>query len=202
MVLIALLAWFALILQLCLLLQSGSPLSVPTRVVNFFSFFTILGNLLVALSLTVCLLNPGSKAAGFFFRNVPAITLYILFVGLGYNVLLRHVWNPEGWQKVADELLHLVIPLLYVIYWLACSPKRKLPWKAIWPWMVFPLIYLGYSMVRGALTGLYPYYFIDAVKLGYPVALQYIVALIATFFILALCIAGTERLMAGHKARP
>lgn len=201
MMLIALLGWFALILQLYLLVRSDSPLPVLTKLVNFFSFFTILGNLLVALSLAVCLLSPRSAGAGFFSRNVPAITLYILFVGLGYNVLLRHVWNPEGWQRVADELLHLVVPLLYVIYWLAFSPKRKLPWPAIWPWMIFPLIYLAYSMIRGALTGLYPYYFIDAGKLGYPVALRYIAVLIAAFFILALCIAGTERSMADRKTR-
>lgn len=197
--LLATFGWFALILQLYLLIGSDSPLSVLTRIVNFFSFFTILGNLLVALSLSVCLLYPGSRMAGFFSREVPAIALYILFVGLGYNVLLRHVWDPQGWQKVADELLHLVIPLMYAIYWLAFVPKNKLPWSAIWPWMIFPLAYLAYSLVRGAITGLYPYYFIDAGKLGYPTALKYIAVLVAAFFIIAICIVATERLLAQNK---
>jgi len=33
-------------------------------------------------------------------------------VGAGYTLLLRHLWNPQGAQKLADILLHDVVPVL------------------------------------------------------------------------------------------
>jgi hypothetical protein len=40
--------------------------------------------------------------------------------------LLRHLWHPQGWQFIADELLHDVMPLLFLGYWWFCVPKGTL----------------------------------------------------------------------------
>ena len=37
---------------------------------------------------------------------------YIAIVGITYSLLLRHMWNPQGTQKIADVLLHDVVPVL------------------------------------------------------------------------------------------
>ncbi len=70
MSLIAVIGWFALVLQLYIMLVdpalAGWTLAQITA--KFFSFFTILTNLLVALSLTVCLLLPQSGLGKFFSR--------------------------------------------------------------------------------------------------------------------------------------
>jgi hypothetical protein len=34
--------------------------------------------------------------------------------------------------------------------------KQKLAWKDILPWLVYPLIYLIYILIRGASFGVYP----------------------------------------------
>lgn len=153
-------AWFALILQLIILEDSIS---------NYFSYFTILSNLLVAVSLTKELFAP---ATGFGKKlSLPttksAIALYILIVGLVYNLVLRAIWEPKGWQLVADNLLHVIVPLFYVIYWVVFTTKNTLNYKDILGWTLFPLFYLFYSLIRGHFVNWYPYPFLDVAQHGY-----------------------------------
>ena len=62
----------------------------------------------------------------------------IAVVGLAYSILLRHLWHPEGWQFVADELLHDVMPLLFLAYWWLCVPKGTLRLKHLPLWLIYP----------------------------------------------------------------
>lgn len=170
-ILIAVIGWFALILQLYVMLNTNAKngIGVTSTVINFFSFFTILANILVAISLTSTIVFPKSRL-GFFFSKPAtqsAIGLYIIIVGIVYSVALRKIWNPEGLQLVADRLLHDLIPLLYLFYWLLFTPKKVLQWKKVSSWLIFPAIYLVYSLIRGAVVNWYPYYFINAQELGY-----------------------------------
>jgi len=184
MVVIAITAWFALALQLYLMLKRAPSIgfSATDTVINFFSYFTILSNLLVAKSLTVSLLLPSSPF-GIFFSKMSvqsAIAVYIFIVGLVYNLVLRNLWDPEGWQLVADNLLHVAVPVLYVLFWLIFTPKKILQWKNIFPLLIFPAVYLGYSLIRGSVTGWYPYPFVNADKLGYgQVAVNSLLVLLA-----------------------
>src|ERR1700722_9840931 len=110
----ALLGWFALTLQFYLvLLQSQAGLAMLGAVITYFSFFTILTNLLVALVFTAITMRPAAGWAQFFLSpSVQAATsVYIAIVGAVYQLLLRHLWNPQGAQWVADVLLHAVIPV-------------------------------------------------------------------------------------------
>ncbi|MEO5946218.1 MAG: Pr6Pr family membrane protein, partial [Chitinophagaceae bacterium] len=107
-ILIAVIGWFALILQLYVMLNTNAKngIAVTTTVINFFSFFTILCNLLVAFSLTFSIIFPKSKLGIFFSKPTTqsAIGLYIVIVGIVYSVALRKIWNPEGLQLIADRL--------------------------------------------------------------------------------------------------
>ena len=127
MILTAIVAWFALALQLWLMmrLRPETGFSAIEVVIKFLSFFTILSNFIVALSLTVILLKPQSRLGVFFSKpaNKAAVALYILVAGIVYNIILRSLWAPQGLQKIADELLHVVVPLLYVLYWFIFVPK-------------------------------------------------------------------------------
>ena len=165
MILTAITAWVALALQLYILINNtpANGMTPLQAVGRFFIFFTILSNLLVAISLTIVLCSPASVAGRFFARpsNIAAVTLYIFIVGLVYNLVLRSQWKPTGLQKIADELLHVAVPLLFTIYWLFIAPKVRLQWKNVFAWLVFPFAYLVYAMVRGAVEGFYPYPFID-----------------------------------------
>jgi len=170
----AFLAWLALVLQLYLMLVQSPPdaMAIAATVVSYFSFFTILTNLLVAVVLTLSL-NPSSIGGRWALRpSVQAGTaIYIAIVGGVYSVLLRHLWNPQGAQKFADVLLHDVMPILYILYWLIFARKDKLRLKDTLLWLIYPAVYLAYLLVRGSIFGLYPYGFIDASQLGYGRAL-------------------------------
>lgn len=159
----ALLGWFAVILQYFLMLNNGLA-SPGMSTVNFFCYFTILSNIIAALCFTGLLFRPSS----FFAKPqlLTAATVYMIVVGLTYNTILRPLWSPQGWDRVADELLHLVLPLMILIYWMIFVPKKDLRWKDILPGLIYPAVYCIVILIRGAFTKWYPYPFLDAAKLS------------------------------------
>lgn len=160
-------AWFALIFQFYLHINSEVA-SHAELLVRFFSYFTIDSNLMVAICATVIFLLP-KTAIGTFFKKpsvITAITVYITVVALIYNTVLRFLWVLSGWSSVLNELLHVVIPLLFLIYWIYFVPKQLLKWGNIWGWLAFPLVYICFVLVRGNYASFYPYPFLNITKLG------------------------------------
>jgi hypothetical protein len=197
-VLAALVAWGAVLLQLVLSLHLAveNGRGVVFGVVVYFGYFTILTNLLVAVSLSAPLVGPGSALGRFVVRPDVATTVAtaIVLVGLAYHVLLRRTWDPQGWQLVADVTLHYVTPVLFLVYWLFGVPKRTLGWGAIPKGLLYPLGYFIYVLLRGAVTGLYPYPFIDVSALGYGVVVVNGLGLLVAFLVVAaLLVAGARR---------
>ena len=192
---IFLIGWVALIGQLYLILLNRK-LSIPETILQYFSYFTILSNLLVTIACTVLLFKPTSTVGKFFYKptTLTALTVYITIVGLVYNVILRFLWAPQGLQKLVDELLHTVMPLLFITYWFIYVPKSSLKWNKVYLWLLFPLIYCIYILLRGALTGLYPYPFIDVRTLGYNNVFINIALLVIAFLFTGLFFIGIGKL--------
>jgi hypothetical protein len=61
-----LLGWFALALQYGLILAGDFDTNAITRTINFFSYFTILTNILAALALTLPIIAPQYTFGHFF----------------------------------------------------------------------------------------------------------------------------------------
>ena len=134
---------------------------------------------------------------GIYFKRpsvATAITVYIIIVGVVYNIVLRPLWNPQGLQLVVDELLHSVIPVLMLAYWFAFVPKGKLGWKQFLPWMLYPLIYLVYVLIRGSLSGYYPYPFINVESLGYEKVFINCGFVFGTFIFFSLLLIGLSKI--------
>lgn len=165
---ISVLGWFAVFLQLYLIIENR-VVSVPETIIRFFSFFTILTNILVAVCFSVLWIKPKNKLELFFLssKTLTAITLYILIVGIVYNLILRFLWSPTGLQKIDDEILHLIIPILVLIYWAKGVQKKNIEYKNILPWLIYPFLYLVYTIISGHFFNFYPYPFIDVMQLGY-----------------------------------
>jgi hypothetical protein len=159
---VVLIAWFALVVQFIISIQANEAKgqSLAFTLIQLISFFTILTNILAAKSLTIQLIATGSYWGRFFSKPSvqTAITVYMAIVGLVYWAVLRNTWKPQGWFKVADELLHTIDPLLFIIYWLIFVPKNSLVYKHVLNWLWYPLIYLVYILIRGAIYHRYPYY--------------------------------------------
>jgi hypothetical protein len=162
------LAWFSLIAQFYLIIQNRQA-DIPETIFRYFGYFTILTNIMVALCFTALLLKQNS----FFHRSATqtAITAYIFLVALIYNTVLRGVVKPEGFARIVDELLHVVMPMIFIVYWFIYTDKKPLQWKHIFPWLLYPLIYIVYTLIRGSFVHFYPYPFINVDKLGYQAVL-------------------------------
>lgn len=189
--------WSGLAIQQYLILYSRwmSEASLLGGLVNFFSFFTVFTNTLVAVVLTYALSVQTSKARDFFLQPwvSSGIAVSIAVVGLGYSVLLRHLWHPQGWQFLADELLHDVMPVLFLLYWWLCVPKGTLRLKHIGLWVIYPLVYFAYALVRGESLGLYQYPFIDVARLGYPQVFINAGGILMGFVLVSLVVVGLDR---------
>lgn len=191
----AFLAWLAVVLQLILMLENR-VFPLPETIVRFFSYYTILTNLLVACCFTALACKrfwakPTFLAAP---RVLAATAVYIVIVGAVYNIILRNLWAPQGLQLVVDELLHSVNPLYYLVFWITFIPKAGLKWKHVFPWLIYPLVYFLFILVRGAISGFYPYPFIDVTALGWSRVLLNSAGVTAAFMVMSLIIISVSRL--------
>ncbi len=193
----AVLGWVGLSVQLYLILGTRWEIgaSLMGGLMSFFSFFTVLTNTLVAVVLTCEVTSRDSAARRWFLRPAVSsgIAVSIAVVGLAYSLLLRHLWHPEGWQLLADELLHDIMPLLFLLYWWWCVPKGTLRLGHIGLWVIYPLVYFAYALLRGHLLSAYPYPFIDVGTLGYPQVFINAGGILAGFVVIALVIVGLDR---------
>ncbi|MGH8380998.1 Pr6Pr family membrane protein [Pseudomonas sp.] len=201
----ACLGWSALAIQLYLVLLARwqEQASLIGGLVTFFSYFTVLTNTLVAVVLSQAAFGrPGAARRLFLAPSVSsAVAASIVLVGLAYSLLLRHLWHPQGWQWLADELLHDVMPLLFVTYWLCCVEKGSLRLKHVCAWLLYPLGYFAYALLRGQSIGVYPYPFIDVASLGYGQVLLNALAILIGFIAISLLILGLDHWQGGRLAK-
>lgn len=176
----SLLGFGAIITEIATTVERGN--FSPT---NFFSYFTIETNILVTLTL---LLSAIAIAAG---KNSKldtlrsAVTVYILIVGIGFSVLLAGI---EGIVLTAvpwdNTVLHYILPIAVLVDFLIDRPKRKLSFKKSLVWLLFPVAYLIYSLLRGGLIGWYPYPFLNPDIEGYGAVAITVAGLLALSLVL------------------
>ena len=161
------LTWFAVIAQFILIIQNRQT-GVAETIIRFFSFFTILTNILVALFYTAKIFNAFSEKFKIFNQkgSLTAITTFILVVGLVYQIVLRRIWSPTGMQQIVNELLHSIIPLFVIIYWFFFSRRRIIKFTEIRIWLFYPLFYLIVVLVRGQFSNYFPYPFLNFPEIG------------------------------------
>jgi hypothetical protein len=150
---------------------AGNKPAMATRVVRFFSYFTVLSNLLVAYTVVTLVKNPEQDGRVWRVLRLNAL-VGIAVTGLIYVTLLRPVVNLSGIPKLTDVGMHYVVPLATVIGWLFFGPRPRIDNAALLPSLIYPAAYIAYTFVHGATTDWYPYPFTDVVTLGYLVTLR------------------------------
>ena len=191
----AALGWFTLILQYGLMLKGNPQTGVGELTLNFFSYFTILSNLMVALALTAPAVAPNSRL-GCWAQSEgvrAAVAMYIVVVGVTYHFLLAATWAPQGWSLLANNLLHYVMPIAFVVDWLAFTPKGRLRWVDPAKWLIPVLIYGGWTLLHGKLSGWWPYWFVDVDTLGLGKTIVYFAGLLIFFLIVGLFVVAIDR---------
>jgi hypothetical protein len=173
-------------------IRNGFFSSTPARVLNVFAYFTVESNLIVAVTCLLLALRPVRASPVFAAARLTGIVA-ITITGIVYHVALAKLLDLNSWALVADQLLHTVVPVLAVTGWLAFGPRGLATLRtAAWA-LVFPVAWLGFTLVRGALIGWYPYPFIDVTTLGYGRALANTGWVALVFFGIAAGAAALDR---------
>ncbi|KQQ05078.1 MULTISPECIES: Pr6Pr family membrane protein [unclassified Rathayibacter] len=149
----------------------------PIVPVNFFGFFTIQGNILLAAILLITAVTGRSLSLA---RG--AATSYIVVVGLVYNTLLVGLAGGVA-LPWANTVMHLLFPIYGLLDWILFADRPPLPWRRLWIVIVYPIVWLVVVLVRGATDGWVPYPFLDPAG-GYGTVAVYVV-LIAVAFLLS-----------------
>lgn len=187
----------ALAIQLGLILTGGpdpntgetvASVGIATRLVQTVSFFTIQSNLLVLGTAALLIANPLRDGRWWRVLRLDAL-LGITVTGMVFDTVLIRYVHPSGWQLVATIGLHYVAPWLTLLGWLLLGPRPRIDRHTVaWAW-VWPIAWVVYTFVRGALVDWYPYPFLDVSRIGWPAALRstavvlvLAVALVAAFW--------------------
>lgn len=190
---VALAAWAGLVVQFNATLDGGQ--SVAQTLWILVRFFTVLTNLLVAVSMTLVALGRRLSPSW-----LGGITLAILLVGVVYMTLLRGLLDLSGGALLADTLLHKVTPILMPLWWLAFAPKRQLRWRDPALWALYPLAYFPYALARGSVEGIYAYPFINVAKLGLGTVLLNAAAIAVAFLLSGLLLVLLDRKLGERRA--
>lgn len=182
----------ALILQfvLAIPLRMGNGDNLIGALIYFFTFFTILTNIMLVLIYASDLW----PREGLRWWRSPVtrgmMTAAMILVCLFYHFFLASTWNPQGWAKVADISLHYVTPIFYVAWWVLFAWHGKLKFGDIPVMLIPPAVWLVWAMLRGAVISEYPYPILEAHKLGYgPVTINILIVLAALTLLCAVIVA-------------
>lgn len=185
---IAAIAWTGLATQLLASIELAG--SVPSAVWAMLRYFTILTNLAVAFVMSAAALDLKRIATPLMLGGVTAS---IILVGIVYALLLSGLLELSGGAAAADLINHRVTPLLMALYWLIVVPKRSLPAAAPLIWIVPPLAYFPYAMVRGMAEGFYAYPFLNIDSIGWTGVTFYAVAMAAGMLLLGAAMLAIDR---------
>jgi len=136
--------------------------------VNFFSFFTVLSNLLAAF-IFLYLAAFGRRTRPFpvaFLRGMSTFAMTVTFIvfALLLQGLQEELQTTIPW---VDTVLHRVMPIAVMADWLIDPPHHRIPLRAALSWLGYPVVYMVYTLIRGEIVDWYPYPFMDANKHGY-----------------------------------
>lgn len=172
-------------------LTADEPRSLGTRMLRFFSYFTIESNILV-LAVAVVLAAGALRGGGFAVLYLDAL-LGITVTGIVFAAVLAPDDNDIG---LASVLLHYVSPPLALLAWFLLGPSHGRTRRIIGLALLWPLAYVSWTLVHGAITDWYPYGFIDADDLGYGPMLRNLV------FVMVLALALCAAFIAVDRRRP
>lgn len=171
---IAVVVAIALVIQIVLILTGGQDANsganatgpIGTRLVRLFSFFTIQSNLFVLGTSIALVMNIHRDGKLWRVLRFDAL-LGIIITGLVYETVLAQLVHPQGWALVATIGFHYISPWATLIGWLLFGPRPRATWATTALAFIWPLLWLVYTFIHGAVTGWYPYPFLDVDTIGF-----------------------------------
>jgi hypothetical protein len=192
-----------LVLQFCITIPASMDAGrgFLGSIVFYFSFFTILTNI-GAVLVHASLLSSSGYAwlpafAGPRMRAGVAVSIALVFIV--YATVLARLWQPQGLFLLCDVLLHYVTPVLFVLWWLMAGADGSTRWRDMSWWVLYPLAYLAYALLRAPIAGEVPYPFLDAAKNGWTSVAIRSLAITAIFIVLCAIAVLVDHGVAGTR---
>lgn len=190
----ALLGFSSIVTEMAVTMERGT-----FKAENFFSYFTIETNILVVVTLLMSAVAIAAGKNSKFDLLRSATTVYILVVGIGFSLLLSGMGDlaltAVPWDNV---VLHYIMPVAVLADFMTDRPRRRLGFKKALLWLLFPIAYAIYALVRGGLTGWYPYPFLNPDVSG---AESVVVTILSLFALGLVLIWGVDKLSSNQKSR-
>jgi hypothetical protein len=152
---------------------------------NYLGYFTNLSNIVASVILIISALYLLKSRSPSPRDDVirGAAVLYMAVTGAVYATLLTgvDVGLLVPWVNI---LMHVIMPLAVIADWLYQPAHTKVAAKQALVWLIFPAVYVVYTLVRGAIVGWYPYPFLNPANVGgYAGVAVYCAAILAAFFV-------------------
>lgn len=163
------------------------------REIDHFSYFTVLSNMLAAIIFTMLAMNPKRTSSLFRVLRLDAVIMMIV-TGIIYNVLLN-TGGHEGWDFWSNGIQHIWGPLLVFIVFVICGPRGWISSRTIFASLILPILWLVYSLIRGSVTGAYPYDFLDVDANGMASVLAFVAQIVVFAIILGYLLMLIDKLM-------
>lgn len=195
----------ALVLQLYLVISGENILDSsavttarPEQVRRYFSYFTIQSNILVAVSMFLIVRDRMESQA---FRVVRLASL----VGITVTGIVAFVALPPSptyttANLVCDRLLHVVVPLLTFVGWVAFGPRGKVTRAYLLPSLIWPVLWLVATLALGPLVDWYPYPFLNVGSIGLGRTLLNCAVIAVLFLALAALALWADRRLSRDRA--
>jgi hypothetical protein len=175
--------------------QLGNPdQGAIGRILDYFTYFTIWSNIIVAIVVTMLAIRPSRDS--FIFRVVRLDALLMITVtGIIYNAILAASAKLQGFEVVTNFFDHLLVPAVTVVVWLLVGPRGWINWRIIGASLVIPIVWLVWALARGAVIGAYPYGFLNVAKFGYGTVLINVLGIVVFAIVLCLIFWGIDSLI-------
>jgi hypothetical protein len=114
---------------------------------------------------------------------MAALTSWIVMVGIVYHALLAADHNPIGLDAVINVIQHTAVPIAALAFWGLYVPKHGLGFQSPLVWIICPLAYAVYALIRGLADGTFPYFFLNPETTGWLGVVAYILGLGAVYYV-------------------
>nr|WP_269778751.1 Pr6Pr family membrane protein [Microlunatus antarcticus] len=165
------------------------------------SYFTIQSNVLVLVASITLALAPTRDGRAWRVLRLDSL-LAIAITGIVYNTLLARLVHLDGLALWTNAALHIVSPVATIGVWLLVGPRPRITWGAVAWAFVWPVAWIVGTFVRGAITGWYPYPFMDAADLGYPRAIGVTSLVVVLALVLAVALKALDGRLRPRNRRP
>ena len=161
------------------------------RVFDYFTYFTLWSNILVAIVMLMLFARPDRDSFWFRVLRLDSV-LMIVVTGIIYNVVLAATAKNQGLEVWTNFFLHVLTPILTFVVWLIAGPRGWISWRIIAASLILPIIWLVFALVRGAFIGAYPYGFLDVAVYGYGTVFTNVAGIVAFAIVLCLILWGID----------